>query len=84
MNLSQFNREVWLWLLQRGGYWTAEEMARTTGHDSQQLFRALHGMSRRQLVAQVAPAPGSRKKRYGVTGTCLVPLGLCVAEVQAL
>lgn len=76
-------RELWLWLLHRGGKWTAQEVARTHGGDSQQIFRRLHAMHRRQLVEQFPPEAGSRFKRYGVTGTCLVPVGMAVAEVQA-
>jgi hypothetical protein len=82
MNLGEANKALWLWLHKRGGYWTAEQMARATGYASQNIFRALFDMSRRNLIEQVDPIPGSRKKRYGVTDSCLVPLGLTVAEVM--
>lgn len=74
---------VWLFLLHRGGKWTAKEVTQRVGGDSQQIFRRLHAMHRRNLVEQFDPAPGSRFKRYGVTGTCLIPLGLAVGQVQA-
>lgn len=74
---------LWLWLLHTGGAWTAQELARRIGGDSQQIFRRLHAMQRRRLLQQFAPAPGSRFKRYGVTGTCLIPIGLAVGQVQA-
>lgn len=83
MKISDKNRRIWTWLCTQGGKWTAQELARHMGGDSQQIFRSLHAMSRRELVAQFDPEPGSRYKRYGVTGTCLVPYGVSVAETQA-
>lgn len=83
MKISNENRKLWLWLCTRGGKWTAQEIAQHFGGDSQALFRALHGMHRRELVAQFPPAEGQYRKRYGVTGTCLVPYGVSVAETQA-
>lgn len=82
MNLGEANKLLWLWLHQRGGYWTAEQIAIRTGYSSQNIFRALHDMSRRRLIEQVDAAPGEHRKRYGVTDTCLVPLGLTVEEVM--
>jgi hypothetical protein len=76
-------RKLWLWLLHRGGKWTSQELAKTYGGDSQELFRLLHRMHRNELVDQFPPAEGNRYKRYGVTGTCYVPKRLCVGEVQA-
>lgn len=83
MNLSDANKFLWIWLLQHHGFWTCQEIAQRTGYASINIFRALHGMHCRKLVEQCEPAKGERWKRYGVTGTCLVPLGLSVAEVQA-
>lgn len=83
MRISNENQKLWVWLCTRGGKWTAQELAHNLGGDSQRIFRQLHGMSRRQLVAQFDPEQGSRYKRYGVTGTCLVPYGVSVAETQA-
>lgn len=82
MNLSDENRRIWLWLCTQGGKWTAREVSQRIGVDSQKVFRAVHAMARRELIAQYPPAEGSRYKRYAVTGTCLVPMGLSVAEVQ--
>jgi hypothetical protein len=76
-------RKVWLWLLHRGGKWTAQELARHYGGDSMELFKRLHRMHRLKLVEQYPPAQGCRFKRYGVSGTCLVPTGMAVGEVQA-
>ncbi len=75
-------RELWLWLHQRGGKWTARQIAQHKGGDSQQIFRRLNAMCERQLVAKYPPESGDRYLRYAVTGTCLVPVGMCVAEVQ--
>lgn len=83
MKISDKNRRLWIWLCSQGGKWTAQELARRYGGDSQELFRSLHAMSRRQLVAQFPPEEGNRFKRYGVTGTCLIPFGVSVAETQA-
>lgn len=81
--MSESNKELWLWLLQAGGYWTAHDVARQTAREHMDVFHALHAMARRGLLVQIEPAKGSIRKRYGVTGMCLVPLGLTVAECQA-
>lgn len=83
MKISDKNRALWLWLCSRGGYWTAQEVAQHYGGDSVDIFRSLHSMHRRDLVAQFPPEEGGKRKRYGVTGTCLIPYGVCVAEAQA-
>lgn len=83
MKISQKNLRVWLWLCSQGGLWTAQELAVRLGGDSQDVFRSLHAMSRRQLIAKYPPEDGSRYHRYGVTGTCLIPYGVSVAEAQA-
>lgn len=80
MNLTDFNRTIWLILLQEGGYWTSAELATRAGFNPPAVYRALHDMLRRGLIAS---QDQGRRKGYGVTGTCLVPLGLRVAEVQA-
>lgn len=76
-------QQLWIWLLHTGGKWTAQEVAQRCGGDGQRVFRRLHGMHRRKLVEQFPPAEGCHRKRYAVTGTCLIPLGLCVGQVQA-
>lgn len=83
MKISDKNRKLWLWLCTEGGKWTALELAKRYGGDSKDIFRSLHAMSRRDLVAQFPPEDGQIRKRYGVTGTCLVPFGVSVAETQA-
>ncbi|MFA7291877.1 MAG: hypothetical protein WC023_06470 [Rhodocyclaceae bacterium] len=82
MKISDKNRKLWLWLRGNGGKWTAEELAKRIGGDSLDLFRSLHAMARRELVAKYPPEPGQRKQRYAVTGTCLIPYGVSVAEAQ--
>lgn len=76
-------RKLWLWLLHRGGKWTAQELAKAYGGDSKALFQLLHRMHRNELVDQFPPAEGQRYKRYSVTGTCHIPQRMFVAEVQA-
>ncbi|HYF37574.1 MAG TPA: hypothetical protein VD994_19890 [Prosthecobacter sp.] len=82
MQTCKENRRIWVWLRQRGGKWTAREITQRIGGDSQEVFRRIHDMTRRELIAQFPPQEGERCKRYAVTDTCLVPLGLSVAEVQ--
>ena len=83
MKISDRNRKLWIWLCTQGGKWTAQELAVHYGGDSQELFRSLHAMHRRDLIAQFPPEEGSHRKRYAVTGTCLIPYGVSVAECQA-
>jgi hypothetical protein len=83
MKISDKNRALWVWLCMNGGKWTAQELAKHYGGDSQELFRSLHAMARRQLIAQFPPEAGQHRKRYAVTGTCLIPYGVSVAETQA-
>lgn len=75
-------KKLWLWLMHRGGKWTAQELARVRGGNSLEIFRLLHRMHRNELIDQFPPQEGSRYKRYGVTGTCYIPQRLCVAELQ--
>lgn len=79
MPLSDLNREMWLWLFNEGGYWTASDIAHRTGHDALLIFRGLGAMHRRGLLASKKEG---RWKAYGVTGTCFVPKGMRIAEVQ--
>jgi hypothetical protein len=80
MEISGTRKTLWLWLRERGGHWTVQDIARRTGMESAEIFRAVHAMTRRQLVEQLDAAPGEHRKRYGVTDDCLVPLGLTVHE----
>ena len=80
--LNPETRTLWLWLLDRGGKWTAQELVKVYGGDSLELFKRLHRMHRLELVEQFPPEQGSRLKRYGVTGTCYVPQRMCVGQVQ--
>ena len=82
MKLTDESKDIWLWLFHAGGAWTAYEVARQLRRDADEVFWRLSGMARRGLIVKLAPAIGSRRLRYAVTGTCLVPNGMCVAEVQ--
>lgn len=84
MKTSEFTRTIWLWLLNEGGFWTAAEIARKTEKEVDEVFNCLTAMSRsdRNLVKK-QQSPHSRRLVYGVDGTCLVPCGLALAEVQA-
>lgn len=81
MPLSEFNKHIWFWLFSEGGYWTAEEVARRIGYEPQKVFRGLQAMCRNGTVAKQRTT-GTHKYSYGVDGTCLVPKGMRLAEVQ--
>lgn len=81
MKASDFTKEVWLYLLNEGGYWTARQLATNLKVDIDKILDALHGMERRNLVKKQHGIE-SRRLIYGIDGTCLVPCGLAVAEVQ--
>lgn len=81
--IADKNRELWLWLFNDGGAWTAHDLAREFGREVDEMFRQLTGMAARKLIDRMPPTEGTRRLRYAVTGTCLVPLGMCVAEVQS-
>ena len=81
MKISEFNRSVWLWLFSSGGYWTAAEIARANDITIEKACDALWGMERRGLVKK-QKSDNSRRLAYGVDGTCLVPCGMKLAEVQ--
>lgn len=83
MKLTDPSRDIWLWLFHDGGAWTASDIAQQMHRETDDVFWRLSGMERRGVVVKMAPSPGCRRLRYAVTGTCLVPNGMCVAEVQA-
>ena len=81
--LSSFNRNLWLWLHQRCDQgFTSLQVAQQTFQDSQDVFYALHEMSRRRLIEVLPPARGSHRQRYAVTTRCAFPQGLTVGEVK--
>jgi hypothetical protein len=82
IDLREPNRSLWLWLFNDGGAWTAHDLARQLGQEVERTFNQLSCMERRGILAKLPPSEGSRRLRYVVTGTCLVPHGLHVAEVQ--
>jgi hypothetical protein len=82
IDLREPNRVLWLWLFNDGGAWTAHDLAHELGQDVERTFNQLSGMARRGIVERMTPEAGTRRLRYAVTGVCLVPHGLHVAEVQ--
>lgn len=83
IQLKEPNRKLWLWLLYDGGAWTATDLASHMQQDRDETFWQLYAMAKRGLVEKLAPLAGSRANRFAVTGTCKVPYGIHVAEVQA-
>jgi predicted transcriptional regulator len=83
--IADDNRELWLWLFRDGRALTAREVAREMGREPEKVFWQLNQMSqkRRSLVEIMPAREGDRRFRYAVTGTCRVPVGMHVAEVQA-
>lgn len=81
--LQEPNRKAWLWLLNEGGRHTAAEVAQSQDWHVDHAMAQLFSMHRHKLIEKFPPAQGSRRQRYGVTGTCEVPCGITIAEVQA-
>jgi hypothetical protein len=79
---SDENKELWLWLLNDAGAWTVMDLAMHLRRDPDRLFAQLSGMVNNGHLEKFPPSEGSRRLRYGVTGTCRIPLGLHVGEVQ--
>lgn len=80
---AEENRDFWLWLFNEGGRYTANEIAAKHGWTVDKALERLFSMSSRGQIHKFPPEPGDRRQRYGVTGTCRVPTGMTVAEVQA-
>ena len=83
MTLQEPNKELWLWMLNEGGRYTAAEVAKKQEIGVELAMQRLFSMQRRRLIDKFPPAPGSRRQRYGITGMCEVPCGMTIAEVQA-
>lgn len=83
MTLQDPSRGLWLWLFNEGGRYTAHEIAVSQDWAVEYALERVFAMSRRGQIHKFPPAEGSRRQRYGVTGTCKVPTGMTVAEVQA-
>lgn len=80
--MSDENKDLWLWLLNDDGAWTVADLAQLLNRDPDRLFSQLNGMANKGHLEKLPPIEGSRRLRYAVTGTCRIPLGLRVAEVQ--
>jgi hypothetical protein len=81
--MADENRELWLWLLADAGAWTVADLSIARGMPVERVFSQVSGMAAKGHLEKLAPLSGSRRLRYAVTGTCRVPLGMHVAEVQA-
>lgn len=74
---------IWLWLLQHGGWWSAPELASLCGGDQALASRRLRIMEQGGMLQRRNPSGEHKRIRYGVTGTCRMPAGLTVGQVQA-
>jgi hypothetical protein len=83
VKIQDQNRDLWLWLFNEGGRYTAAEIAKAHDISASLAMQRLYSMQRRDLIAKFPPAAGSRRQRYGITGLCEVPCGMTIAEVQA-
>jgi hypothetical protein len=81
--IKESNRDLWVWLLNDGGAWTAHDIAKEVEREVDDVFNRLAAMAAKGFVVKLPPANGSRRLRYAVTGTCRIPFGMRVAEVQA-
>ena len=81
--LNDDTRYLWQWMFQEGGRYTAHEIAKRMQWHTDYAMERIYSMFRNELVEKFPPAAGSRRQRYGITGTCAVPTGMRIAEVQA-
>jgi hypothetical protein len=75
------NRLIWQWLFDNGGFWTKAEIAIQMGLRQKEVSDAIDKMVRGRTVAKQRTV-GTHLASYGVDGTCLVPKGLRLGEVQ--
>lgn len=80
--IDSTTKEIWCLLVANEQPRTAAEVARAVNLDVKTAFNRLSAMRRRNQVRAFQPS-GSRWLRYGVTGECIVPTGVAVAEVVA-
>lgn len=80
--MQQNNRELWMWLFNEGGKYTAAEIAEHYGWHVDYAVKVIYSMHRNHLVEKFPPEKNNRRQRYGITGTCQVPQGMRLAEVQ--
>ena len=82
-HITDDSKALWLYLFHAGGTWTARGVADAMDLDIDHVFNRLNSMARRGLLVKLPGTAANRRQRYTVMGTCQVPSGLCVAEVQA-
>ena len=76
------NREIWNVLFAEDCKLTVCEIADRIDQSSEVVFRDLCAMVRCNFV-NVYSNPKDRRLSYSIDGTCLMPKGLRLAEVQA-
>ena len=82
MTTSDLTKSIWLWLLQEGGKWTAAGVAEALGKSVDEVFEVISRLEVRGMVKK-GKAENHRRLVYWVDGTCAIPQGMAVAEVQA-
>ncbi len=82
MLMQEFNKKLWMLLFNEGGKFTANELAVRLDVHVDYMMDQLNSMHRGRLIEKFAPEKGSRRLRYGITGTCQAPRGMCLAELQ--
>ena len=82
MKTHEQTKAIWLWLLHEGGYWTAAEIASMMERSPADIYGCITRLETRGHIKKLK-TENCKKLAYGIDGTCNIPLGLCVAEVQA-
>lgn len=80
--MTKDTRDLWLWLLNDGRAWSVADLARQRNLDPERTFVQLNRMAVNGHLQRMKLAKGGRYLRYAVTGTCKVPIGMSLAEVQ--
>ena len=82
MLMQQTNRNLWLMLFNEGGRYTAAELADRLSVHTDYMVEQLNSLHRARLIEKFQPEVGQRRLRYGITGSCSIPRGMTLAEVQ--
>lgn len=87
MKPNPLTRQVWVFLLSQGGWWTVAEAIKHNPawaeslSTRQQVSAALRNFHQYGSCEQRLP-PGARDYQYAVTPPCVVPLGVTLRDIM--